>query len=500
MKKFWSHIAVLSLGLLLSNPGALHGNPDRSITASGSVSELRPQGQMRIWTFTHKGQDIGHLITQTIGAERINGRQAIVISDSLLVDYQKIGSGATLSFWGKQYVSSVGAYLGSDLTLLGENGTEELSLRLESDPNRKMITGYFTRAGRKLNRSLPISRDMFGWDVHLLDQLELWLAMQSFSVGDTLQDTLFSARTLLTVPVMGVVDKFIYRELYRGKHDSVFVIEMLRPQPLQLTFSPRKELVRVDFKSQEIRAYLDFVGSPTANQSVKKAVSPDLSLGTIVRWLFLLAIGLLTFLLLASKGRKSIETWLGLVIGGAVCALLLFLMTPLQSWLVDNLFSGDPADSGKIYWLWLIPTVVLALAQESFKAGSIYLTLLWRNPKEYLFTSVGAALGVGFGLVETGYQSQSFVISSILDWSMVGQMFTILFHAVTGNLVGWAILKSGRTILGVVGLALAVNVLIHYLPSFVVNGLFEQPVVYLATALISSIFLIVALMIQRRSS
>lgn len=491
-------VAFFSLLLCCLALSVYAAGDQRSYKAPNSIEQIRKGKQVRLWTFTQRGEEFGRLISRVDGTERLDGRLATIVYDTLTLDFSKFSSASLMQAWGKQYLSSVGTYLGSDLNLPGQDGVEELVLRTDADPDRKTISGYFTREGRKLNRSVTISHDMFGWDIYLLDQLELWLGMQSFAVGDTLSDTLFSPQSMVTVPVFGIVDQFMNREIYQNKFDSVFVVELEQPQPLQLSFSPRGELVRVDFKGQNIRAYLDYIGTIANEKSAQtSSAKSGMSTTTVFRWFLFVLMGGVALLLLAVKGLKSSATWLALLAGIVIGLILIFIMTPLQSWLVKNLLTESTVTDSIIY-LWIVPALVLALGQELFKALGIYGLVWWQNPKEFLLVSIGSAIGVGFGLCESAYQTWNFQLPSVIDWTLLGHLFMVLFHAVAGAMIGWALLRGRGMLLAIIGLNVLVNGLIHYLPGLVVAGTIEQQLVQLSTALIATVYLMVAFLIFRR--
>ena len=479
-------------------PVFLCAQSTRSVEASADVRSYRNVGDLRVWTYTYMAKDMGRLISVVKDSTKIDGRVALIIQDSLHIDFAEMRLERVISNWGEHIVDNKGRYLGDDLSVGSDSAWEEMHFRLEGSSSPFEVTGYFTRSGEEIERSVALPRRMFAWDAHFLSQLEIWLAMQDLAVGDTLIDTLFVPQTMMTTPILARVDNFTYMELYKGKFDSVFAIQFAQPQRYAAFFTPDKKLVRFDFLNEKIRVYQDLVGRAVP-KSARSPATPAADLFSVaMRGLFYMVSGIVALLLLTARGYRWLSSYIALAAGVALDVAVIFLATPLQTMLVGLLAGPGEELTGAIYLWWVVPSVVFGFFQELLKAVAILLVLRWLKVRAHRCAAVGAFLGVGFGLFEAIYMTASGIGSGLFDWSLLNYIFLIIFHASAGALVGGVMAAGWRRATGFVLLATGLNALIRYLSIFALRGVMQPQLVYLITAVVSLVFLMVVVLFMKK--
>ncbi len=466
-------LSVLVVGLLVSSASG-----QRSVTRSASVTAVRPVGESRLWTLMSRDSTVGRLISRVKETTEVNGVAGVVLEEKLRYDYTKIGSELVIESEGDHYVSNDGYYLGDEMSLTMGGQTEKLSFRRDGTH----IPGYFTRAGQKVERTAEFPANGFGWDVNLLDQLELFLAMRDIKVGDSLIDSVFSAQALAVLPVRAWVEKFTNVRLYNEVFDSAFVIRMSQPLQCNIAFTPDKRLAKVDMLGTSTKAYLDAVSKPKTAPVAQTTKLPEESGGSgikmVIACLIYLAVAGLSVLLLAASGFRRGVAYIGLLAGVVVFWLVPLLLNPAQEALVRTVVIPHVNSGGAILLWGVLPPLVAGLFQELVLFAAILGIILWRAPKSAYYILVGAFVAAGFGLAESCYVGWTTPSSSILTWSLLERGFMILFHVTAGVIIGQMLMHSIKAAAVMAGVMALVNGVLHYLPVIVQQKLVSVQIMY----------------------
>jgi len=179
---------------------------ERSIKASPSVEAFRPKGEYRIWRYFGNQTTLGQITSVVKGFTEIGGQRALVVDETMRLDYTPLGGDRTIITEGTSYLSSSGRYVGSDLRIGDTAATERLKLTCTGDG----IEGSFTRAGSEQSIEMALNCDRFFWDIHLVDQLEFYLAMQEIQIGTRLDDSIFQPQSLMSTRIAGQVAYFLW--------------------------------------------------------------------------------------------------------------------------------------------------------------------------------------------------------------------------------------------------------------------------------------------------
>ena len=94
------------------------GNSQREVPASANITDFRPVGEMRVWTFIVKDSTIGQFFSLVKDELEFAGVSALEIQQDLQLDYSKIGTPRKLQIKGSLYITRRGEYLGSNLELI----------------------------------------------------------------------------------------------------------------------------------------------------------------------------------------------------------------------------------------------------------------------------------------------------------------------------------------------------------------------------------------------
>ncbi len=470
----------------------------RSVSASNSIEDFRPVGELRIWTFFAKQKAFGKLKSVVKETTDIDGRSAVVFEDELSIDYSQFGSDRKVAISGEQYASSEGAYLGTSYKIGPADSTESLELRLED----KTVEGYYTRGDNEIETSVDFAGDMFAWDADFVDQLEVMLAMRDIAVGDSIIDSVFLPQSLVKSRVVGTVASWEWNQIYKGRWDSVFVINLTSPQRYQLCFAADKRLIKTNMLDQDRRVYLDLVQKPKpdAVSQQSRSFSAAKLLLALPHYLAYLLVGAAVVMFLAAAGRGWLNSYLALVVGGALFALVPLVQSPIQQWIAETWMLPAMKEGGSLYGLWLAPSLVAGVLQEGLKLGALVLILMARGEKGYRFAAVGAFLGAGFGIVESCY-ALGFTTTQLFTWSLLERTFLIIFHAGSGALLGYA-LDRGKNCLPIfVTVTVALNTVLRYSPLFVREQVIDGGLMHFIQAfLIVGFLLLVIFVLKKKAS
>jgi len=98
---------------------------------------------------------------------------------------------------------------------------------------------------------------------------------------------------------------------------------------------------------------------------------------------------------------------------------------------------------------------VTGIIQELLKLAALFIIVLWRRPKAYRYSVIGAFCGAGLAFVEACYQTGT-TISPLFSLILVERGLFVLFHVAAGALIGRAMtlgtVPVARTIVLLIGL------------------------------------------------
>lgn len=242
---FATHSLVAQSGV--SQPNL---SPDRGIPALKTVHELRRAGETRTWSFSSNAKGFGRLSSR-VESHVIGSR--LRLDSKLDLNYELIGQERRLQTTSLATFSPTGIYLKDEITLNADGNEGEIVWSREG--SALQLT---SRANdQRVRESYQVSENLFCWEPHFVDQLEMFLAMRSVHVGDSLIDSVFQPQGRSVVSVRGDVPYFMWQEIWKGRIDSVFIIRLSEPVRAQLYFTADRRLVRADFLDEDIRVYQD---------------------------------------------------------------------------------------------------------------------------------------------------------------------------------------------------------------------------------------------------
>ncbi len=503
----YNKILILSVLLLVSTVSGQDEDTlpvgavlERSIEASPSVEAFRPVGEYRIWRYFGNRTTIGQITSIVRGWSEIDGRQAYAIDESMQLDYTLMGGDQVVVTEGTSYVSESGRYVGSDLKI-GDTANSE---RLHVACTGEGIEGHFTRAGAEHSIEMALECDRFFWDIHLIDQLELYLAMQDLEIGTRLEDSIFQPQSMMSTRIAGQVIYFMWQEIYKGKIDSVFVIRLTEPGDYQLYLTPDKRLVRADLIQQGIRVYQDIAQAGAPGAAVSNAArdtAPPTGMGHLLlklpHYTAFILVTALAILFFSVAGFRWSQAYL--FFGGGVVLFLAvpWIINPLMVTIVENWLSPAMAEGGSLYVLGLVPSAVLGAAQIGLIWGGMAGLVAWLAPKEYRMIGLGAFLGGGFALAEACYGA-GLQVALLIDWPLAERIAFILLQVISGGLIGWVFSQMGERRWMIPGLILPVAVIARYLPLLIQGRLIEVEIIHFILIAGMVIYLLAAMLMIKK--
>ncbi len=484
--------------MLLTALSAATAQSPRSVKATKSVTDFRPIGEVRIWTVTYRAKDFGRLVSKIEKQTEVDGREAIAITNMMGINYAKMNTGIQrmTTADGVHYVMPDGRYLGDDLTLGTDNRKEQLHLRMKEDDGQWRAEGYYTRGGERRDESIDLPGPVYSWEPFFVDQLEIWLATHDIREGDTLSDTLFAPQTGSLFHFAATVDTFMYQELWKGRFDSVFIINVTQPQPYLVFFTPDKRLVRIDFLTQSYRVYQDLISQSKNEEQVQPAYTFRTFVNLLPRYVFFLAVAGLILVLVAPRGVGKPVAYLFVVAGAVVYLLVAYGVVPLQTFVIKEL----QATGGTVYVWWIFPSLIFGIAQEVLKTVTIWISGRWRRGLSLRLWVIGAFIGAGFGLVETVYQTRLAEHVPLFDWSLLEPSFLLVFHIASGALIGWALSVGPARTIRVVIITIIINGVLRYLPVFVLKRVADVGITSLVGVIITLVFLAAVVFILKQET
>jgi len=456
-------IVLFSVGLVPAQSDSNVTPPARGVVKAASFARYRPIGESRLWTFVSRDTTLGQLTSVVKEVTKINGRSGFILEEKLKINLERTDARIALDIEGEHYVSDEGFYLGDKLKIKINDFDEKFEFKLKNG----QIEGFFTRSGKKVKKNFPFERDYPAWETYFVDQLELFLALKDFQVGDTLVDTIYAQQSMYKSPLVGTVDEFIYKEIYLNKFDSVFVIHLTAPQEYYLFVTADKRLIRIDFPQHRIRAYLDRIQQDPAGQQRKSSYTITTFVGSLPSYILYMIFTLLSLLFLARQGFKWSWAYLALAAGIVLYVVMLVTQFPLQKLAITKIVIPGISSGGSLYLWGLMPSLIVGIIQEGLKFLVIFLLCYFGNFKENKYIIAGAFCGAGFGFWEACYLAAPSGIFGAFSFTLLENGFLILFHTVSGLLLGYALGGNWKKITGIAAGLVIINTILRYLPIFV---------------------------------
>ena len=465
----------------------------RSISKSETLEQYRPLGELRVWTFIVKDSTVGNLVSVVKERTRLDGEDGLEISETLKLDYRKIGSPLLMDIVNSHTVSQTGYYLGDDMRLDIAGLQEKLFLQRTGDE----IIGYSSRGEERINQRIPYPKQRFGVESNFMDQYELFLAMHDIKVGDTLVDSVFSPQSLTYTRISGIVENFINLRVYNEVFDSAFTVRLVEPQDKILYFTPDKRLIKAVIPAQDIKIYLDLVKPP---EKSAEPYRPVRSIGLLAKaYLIYLVIGAISALVFVGRAYKYPASYIALVAGGILYVLMIYTQIPLQTMVVRKLFAPNVMNGSSPYLWGLFPAFSVGIIQELVKTGGILVLSKLRDFKTSRLATVGAILGMGFGIVEASYLAAGVNSAQLFGIGVLERAFTILFQTASGALLGYAFAGNRTRLILVLPVTIILNSFFRYLPVLVQTDLATPEFLNIALAFLSVVFVFALLVIFRRA-
>lgn len=489
---------MLRITLIVTFVGLMSesGLAQRSVQASIDFESYRPIGEVRGWTFVAKDSAIGRLISTVKKKTKLKGKAAIELDQVLRFDYSAVGTDRRLQLKSNHFVSERGHYLGDKMEITVNDQTESLDLERDGDN----IEGFFTRSGNKIKQQHKYPENGYAADILFLDLYENLLAQRDIAVGDTILDSAFVPQTMLVEKVEAYVEHFGLISLYNQVKDSAFVIRFTLPQVMIFYFTPDKHLVKADFLSQQMKAYLDIVRRLPPDVLSAPAFTYNRFVKQLSHYGAFILIGALCLLLYTGADIYKNKLYLYVISGGVSFVLAAFTQVPLQAYLAKEVFLPN-VSSGRSPFLWAaVPAFPAGVVQEFIKLGTLMLVFRFVRIGKGNPLLIGGAVGAGFGIIEA-----AFIISQLPDaplWSfnLAERGFLILFHSVSGVLLASVLMiRSWTKKIVLMVILVLTNSLFRYVPVFVQRNLLDVELLLLLMPILPIILLVYCVGLIKRT-
>ncbi len=481
----------------------------RSVSGFTTVDEYRELGDFRLWTFIAKDSTIGNLTSIVKEQASVNGVDGFLIEQKLQLDYSKIATNLKFDILNSQYIANDGTYLG-DKMKISVNGQKE-ETNLERDGNS--LTGYITRGGNKVDQSINLGEIKFAVENNYIDQLELFIASLDLTVGTQINDTIFMSQSMIESDIAGIVEDFRNIRLYNEVFDSCFVIEFTYPTMMTAYFSPDKRLSKLVIPSQELKIYQDAVRNPLKaklaaqnlaqqkNKNAVKQVAPK-SVGKLLFvFILYLLFGVAATFFFAKSFYKNINSAIACIIGGGIFIFIPFTQIPLQEFLFAEYFVPHVLQAGESALTWgILPAITAGLIQELLKCVAIFMLIKFLLLKKLPPVSIGALVGLGFGLIEATYLAFGTPSAFLFSVNLVERIFLIIFHVAAGACLGYAIKRGVKETILFVLFTIVLNSSFRFMPIFAQNKTLTPELLGILLAFISISFLTLVLFLSKKEN
>ena len=463
----------------------------RSVPPRPTFSAYRQVDDFRLWTFLQKDSVIGTLTSRVDRAKEIHGVAGFALTEELTLDFTKVGGEHALNVIGEHYVAGDGSYLGSEIELSigGQEG------KLEVKRRGGELVGEIGRGRQEQKVSMGIPSRVLAIDNHMVDQFELYFAMRGLTEGDVIDDSIFVPRDMLMAPIRGQVIGWQWQELYKGVLDSVFVVRLEQPSPMELFINRGLLLRKINIPLQDMRIYRNVV------RKESRPGPPPFSFGRMVTQIpqyvvFVLA-GLVGMLLFSGGLLRQGTIWLAMLVGGIAVVVVALVQVPLQEYLFAQVYRPRMQGGMAIFW-GLVAVLPAGVIQEGLKLLGILLLRRWRRFPIEASMAVGAAVGAGLGVIEAAYIQTVVGETDLFTWGVLQRVLFVLFHATSGALIGRAYRVGGKMLWLVLGATVAGNAVLRLLPMFLQGGRVDAGMLSIVSGMLVVGYMLWGVMWQRR--
>ena len=498
MKRLVLLLASLSLlGSAEAQTDSTQAPRPASHTAIKDFEHLRPIGETRRWDFMNRDSTVGTYTSQVTGTKDIDGREAFVLSRRMRLKTGTGGKVQVSSLSGEHYISSTGSYLGDRSTMTVDGRSFETDMLRRGDS----LVGYVVREGNRLDQQyyLDFREPILAFDERHVDEIELYLAMRDFAVGDTLRDTLLLPGLLTKMQLLATVTDYKAMTRWDGIVDSAFVIRVSHPQSQVWYFAKSQQLLGATFQGQGGYARLASVSSPLSN--IQSGLTIRRLIKLVPACLVFLAVGLVAALLMVGAGLHLGRAYLAMAAGAAIFLLMPWTQTPLQTMLFEKLLVPRVSAGGSPYLWGIAPSLAGGFLQELAKLVVVLILVRQFNVRRSNLVTVATAVALGFGFFEACYLSAYISEQTLYSWAILERTFFVVFHVAAGGLLGMAIWRGGgERLAGTVVLLILVNALLRYLPVFVQQKAVTVEMMYFIMPLVVLAMLTLSLTAIRRAN
>jgi len=461
-----------------------------------SIDEYRGEDSKRTYLFLINNQQFGILESVYEGEAEFDGIEAFKFEEKLSFDYTALGNPMKIAIINRHYVNQDGSYIGTELNAAIDSNYQNLHLKQAGGS----IVGFFDNNGIRQNINIDIPVRFHSIDNNMIDQFEAFLAFQGVDIGDTIYDTVFVPQVTQKTVFRGVVDSYVgirYGDLF----DSAYQISFTDPAIQKAYFTKDRKLIRVDLETQNISVIL-------SEDPMEKFTppTPAFSFGDFIARLpyyaIYLLIGGIFSIPFIGKQYKKPDIYIALILGGTVCSLLTVIQVPLQKWYASAYLIPGLKEGGSLYFYGIFNALISGVVQEVLKIVIIAAVFFIRRPTLRPMTAIGLFCGLGFGIYEAGSLTGAALQSGampLFSWGMFERFFAILFHAATGALLGYSLVRGLKFVLVFWPMAVIVHSFVNYLIVFLHRNVIDVAIFELMVAFVNIIFVLVVYLIVGRS-
>ncbi len=420
---------VLFLCLLLLSVSAI----SQTLPGVSSIEDYWPEGEQKQYTFFINEQKIGRLsATHTSGGDRFCS-----IEEALLLDLASIGLGPRLEINNSLTVYRTGHFMSANMDVTVNGETPKLSVLFDSST----ATARAVLNGDNANpQERYLGRLTYLCDNNMIDQLEMALAFQDIIPGDSFTIPVFLAQSMSTTEFSFTVVG--QTEIQYGSHtDSVWQLQMTKPAAQVLYLDETHDLVKIVDTNQNLKIEYQRDSLETRDTPILQETT---FFGSHIRRLPLYGLYLLIcafwLLFLGHDSYRSGWSYALFGLGGIAFAGIYITQVPLQQYYAINVLTPIMQSNGSVYLPATIPAIISGLVQETLKIIPLLLVALVTRPRAFALISLGAFVGAGFGFIEASHITGPLFESQVLsNLAVFERTFAILFHVVSGALLGYGI-------------------------------------------------------------
>lgn len=395
-----------------------------------SVDRLWQKNETRIYRFiADTVHDIGTLeVTMTSH----DGDQ-FSFRHKLFLELSKVERGVDLSNEGKITVYARGLFHSGDMEI--KLGDRQAEIEATYDEANLKISGN-EDSGDSREFEIPVDGRVFLYESYLPYQLELALAAYDFVPGE---DIIF--------PSVSLQNKFAteYEVAVSGKFgaagahniDSVWALAMLRPEQLLLYFDESKRLIKIVDEENNLEINLVSVKYAPSSQATKSSSLTPFRDRMPIYGIYIAAVGL-GLLVMGKKGYSDKTAYLMLLIGATLYPLIYLLHDPMQLYYGRAVLQG--AGEGMAWWA-IPPALLTGLIYQGLKILPLLIFMRVKRQKAESLIYLGAFIGAGFGLVNA-FASELSGTKFLTILYMLNNISMVLFHILTGALIGYGLARS----------------------------------------------------------